>query len=333
MMRAALFAMLAVAGYFLPPLLGGSTLVYNTVVVTAIFAVMAYGQDIVLSDLGEVSLAHTAFFAAGAYAAGILSADHQWGAWATLVAAWGVALVMALVLGLITLRTREFAFSLVTYAANVVCYTVCYNWSVLGGSDGFVGVPPLDLSVAGLKLMPLSNKDLWPYAYGLLLLALYFVSRFRRSRLGHAALMVHMNPALATMSGLDGRRVRLMVFLVSAPLTATGGWFYAYQRAYVGPDLFEVYFLVLMLTAVVLIGRRVLLGPLLGTAALMAQKSFFSFGAYFDKIVLGAVLVLVLCAFPGGVAALVGSAVRGVRRSVGGGEGDGGTSGSMSSAA
>jgi len=41
---------------------------------------------------------------------------------------------------------------------------------------------------------------------------------------------------------------------------------------------------VLMLTAVVLIGRRLLLGPLLGTAALMAQKSFISFGAYFDKI-------------------------------------------------
>jgi branched-chain amino acid transport system permease protein len=308
-MRALLWVVLPVAGYFLPLLLGGSTLVYNTLVVTAIFAVMAYGQDIVLSDLGEVSLVHTAFFAAGAYTAGMLAVNEGWNAWATLAASCAVALVMALVLGLITLRAREFAFSLVTYAANVVCYTVCYNWDVLGGSDGFVGVPPLDLSVAGLRLAPLSNKDLWPYAYVLLLLALYFVSRFRRSSLGHAALMVHMNPALATMSGLDGKRVRLMVFLVSAPLTATGGWFYAYQRAYVGPDLFEVYFLVLMLTAVVLIGRRLLLGPLLGIAALMAQKSFFSFGAYFDKIVLGAVLVLVLCAFPGGVATLLGSAL------------------------
>jgi branched-chain amino acid transport system permease protein len=115
------------------------------------------------------------------------------------------------------------------------------------------------------------------------------------------------------MSGLDPHRVRLMVFLVSAPLTAIGGWLYAYQRAYVGPDLFETYFLVLMLTAVVLIGRRVLLGPLIGIAVLMAQKSFFSFGAYFDKIVLGSVLVLVLCVFPGGVASLLGAAARRLR--------------------
>ena len=305
MTRILLWLALGIAGYFLPPLLGGTTLVYNTLVVTAIFAVMAYGQDIVLSDLGEVSLAHTAFFAAGAYAAGMLAVGPGWNAWATLLASIGTALVLAVILGLITLRTREFAFSLVTYAANVVCYTVCYNWNALGGSDGFVGVPPLDLSIGGLSLTAVSNKDLWPYAYGLLLLALYIVAQFRRSRLGHAALMVHMNPPLATTSGIDPSRVRLMVFLVSAPLTALGGWMYAYQRAYVGPDLFETYFLVLMLTAVVLIGRRLLLGPLIGIALLMAQKSFFSFGAYFDKIVLGAVLVLVLCVFPGGVVSLL----------------------------
>ncbi|MBN8927093.1 MAG: branched-chain amino acid ABC transporter permease [Rhodospirillales bacterium 69-11] len=305
MIRLLLWLALAVAGYFVPAALGGTTLVYNTLVVTAIFAVMAYGQDIVLSDLGEVSLAHTAFFAAGAYAAGILAVDHGWNAWATLLAAGGAALVLAVVLGLITLRTREFAFSLVTYAANVVCFTICYNWTALGGSDGFVGVPPLDLSLPGLTLAPMTNKDLWPYAYGLLLLALYFVARFRRSKLGHAALMVHMNAPLAIMSGLDPLRVRLMVFLVSAPLTAAGGWLYAYQRAYVGPDLFETYFLVLMLTAVVLVGRRVLLGPLIGVAVLMAQKSFFSFGAYADKIVLGALLVIVLCGFPGGIVSLV----------------------------
>jgi branched-chain amino acid transport system permease protein len=317
MTRILLWLALGIAGYFLPPLLGGTTLVYNTLVVTAIFAVMAYGQDIVLSDLGEVSLAHTAFFAAGAYAAGILAVGSGWNAWATLLASIGTALVLAVILGLITLRTREFAFSLVTYAANVVCYTVCYNWNALGGSDGFVGVPPLDLSIGGLSLTAVSNKDLWPYAYGLLLLALYIVAQFRRSRLGHAALMVHMNPPLATTSGIDPSRVRLMVFLVSAPLTALGGWLYAYQRAYVGPDLFETYFLVLMLTAVVLIGRRLLLGPLIGIALLMAQKSFFSFGAYFDKIVLGAVLVLVLCVFPGGVVGLLRAAwTRGPARNV-----------------
>ena len=48
---------------------------------------MAYGLDIVLSDLGEISLAHNAFFAGGAYAAALLAVDWGMNAWATLAGA------------------------------------------------------------------------------------------------------------------------------------------------------------------------------------------------------------------------------------------------------
>lgn len=303
-----------VIGFFLPVLAGGSTLVYNTVVVIAIFSVMAYGVDIVWSDLGEVSLAHTVFFAAGGYAAAILSVRYGLSAWGTLASSLGCGLVLALVLGLVTLRTREFIFSLVTYAAGIVCLNVVQNWKFLGGSDGIVGVPPLDLSFGPFNLSATGNREVWPYAYALLVLTMYLVSRFRRSALGHAALMVHMNPRLATLSGLDGRWVRLKVFVLSAGVTSVAGWLYAYQRAYVGPDLFETYFLVLMLTAVILSGQRILLGPLIGTAILMSQKAFFSYGGYFDKIVLGTVLVLVLAVYPRGLVGLWDAALHALRK-------------------
>jgi len=298
--RGAVAVVLAAAGLVLPYLLGGSALVFDTLITVAIFAAMSYGLDVVVSDLGEVSLVHTAFFASGAYAAAILTVNYGLGAWTALAGAVAAALLLALVLGVITLRTREFAFSLVTYAAAVVCMNVASNSDFLGGSDGIVGIPPLDLSIGPLTLAPRTNAEFWPCAYVLLLLTLYVVHRFRRSRLGQAALMVHMNPGLATMCGVDGNRVRLQVFLLSAPITAVAGWLYAFDRAYVGTDLFDTYFLVLMLTAVILPGRRILFGPLVGTALLVAQKSFASLGAYGDKLVLGAILVAVLCFRPRG---------------------------------
>ena len=285
---------LAIAGYFLPRLLGGSGFVYDTLIVIAIFSTMSYGLDIVLSDLGEISLAHTAFFATGAYASAILTVNYGQSAWVGMAGAIVASLALALALGLVTLRTREFAFSLVTYAAAIVCMNIASNWDFLGGSDGIVGVPPLDLSIGPLALVAGQSAQFWPFAYALLLLTLYFVHRFRRSRLGQAALMVHMNPRLATMCGLDANRVRLKVFVVSAPVSALAGWLYAFQRSYVGTDLFETYFLVLMLTSVIIVGRRFLLGPLIGTALLMSQKSFASLGAYGDKLVLGAILVAAL---------------------------------------
>jgi branched-chain amino acid transport system permease protein len=207
-----------------PTRFGGGGSVYSAAVLIAIFAVMAYGLDVIVSDLGEVSLAHTVFFAVGSYTAAWLSTKTGAGAWLTLAAAIGMALLFAAVIGLVTLRLREFVFSLVTYAVAVVAMSVAANWAFLGGSDGLRGVPMLDLSIAGLPLTARNDRELWPYAFALLAITIYLVDRFRHSRLGAAAIMTHLTPRLATMSGIDPARVRLQVFLFSAPISAAAGW-------------------------------------------------------------------------------------------------------------
>jgi branched-chain amino acid transport system permease protein len=186
----------------------------------------------------------------------------------------------------------------------VVGYEIAFNWDAIGGSDGIVGIAALKLPFGFAIFAGMTQEELWPVALALLLLTLLFIARFRRSKLGTAALMVQMNPALAASLGIDPRKVRLAVFVLSAPITGLAGWLYAYQRAYVGPDLFETYFLVLMLTAVVLIGRRILVGPLIGTAILIAQQNLLSLGGDWNKIVLGSVLALVLIFWPAGLIGL-----------------------------
>ncbi|MFN5510235.1 MAG: branched-chain amino acid ABC transporter permease [Burkholderiales bacterium] len=309
---------LAPLAYFAPALAGGSGAVYSAAVLIAIFAVMAYGLDMIVSDLGEVSLAHTVFFAVGAYTTALLSTRVGAGSWTTLMASIGMALFFAALIGLITLRLREFVFSLVTYAIAVVAATLAQNWAFLGGSDGVRGIPMLALELPGVVLQARNDRELWPFAFALLVITLYLIDRFRHSRLGSAAVMTHLNSRLAIMSGIDPQRVRLQVFLASAPITAAAGWLYAYQRAYVSADILDSYFLILMLTAVVLPGRRILLGPLLATVLVLSQEKFLSLGGYADKIILGSVLIVVLAVFPKGLAGLWGWVVarRGSRPTV-----------------
>ncbi|AJA63926.1 MULTISPECIES: branched-chain amino acid ABC transporter permease [Bradyrhizobium] len=303
-LRLAAVAAFVVIGFVLPRLLGGTSVAYSTLTTIAIFAVMCYGADIVLSYLGEVSLGHTVFWAIGGYAAANLSVKYGLNGWATAAATIALCLTAAAFLGAVTLRTREFVFSLVTYAAAVVAYEIAFNWDAVGGSDGIVGIPPLKLPLLVTNFSGAMQEDLWPIAFALLLLTLAFIARFRRSRLGTTALMVQMNPALAASLGVDPRRIRLAVFVISAPITGLAGWLYAYQRAYVGPDMFESYFLVMMLTAIVLVGRRILLGPLIGTALLIVQQNLLSLGGDWNKIVLGSVLALVLIFWPAGLVGL-----------------------------
>jgi branched-chain amino acid transport system permease protein len=213
-----LLAVLAIIGFFVPTLLGGSGAVYAGVRVDRDLAVMSYGLDIVVSDLGEVSLAHTVFFAVGAYTTALLSASAGRGPALSLAGAILMVLLVAAALGFVTLQLREFVFSLVTYAVAVVAATVAQNWDFLGGSDGLRGIPAFELSWMGFTAR--NDQELWPVAYLLLIAAIYLVSAFRRSKLGQAAMMVHLNQRLAITSGVDPQRIRLQVFLVSAPITA-----------------------------------------------------------------------------------------------------------------
>jgi branched-chain amino acid transport system permease protein len=305
LLRAAAVAVLIAVGFFLPRLLGGTSVAYSTLTTIAIFAVMCYGVDIVLSYLGEVSLGHTLFWAIGGYAAANLSVKYGLSGWSTAAATIVLCITAAAFLGAVTLRTREFVFSLVTYAAAVVAYEIAFNWDAVGGSDGIVGISALKLPFGFATYIGGTQEELWPIAFALLLLTLAFIARFRRSRLGTTALMVQMNPPLAASLGVDPRKVRLAVFVISAPITGLAGWLYAYQRAYVGPDMFETYFLVMMLTAVVVVGRRVLVGPLIGTAILIAQQNLLSLGGDWNKIILGSVLALVLIFWPTGLIGLL----------------------------
>jgi len=311
--RLLLWAALAVAGFFAPVILGGSGAIYSACVLVAIFAVMAYGLDLVVADLGEVSLAHPVFFATGAYTTAILSARADMPPAVTLLGTILVSLVVAGVVGLVTLRLREFVFSLVTYALTVVAITVAANWSFLGGSDGLTGIPVFRFSLGFWEYVARHDRSLWPVAYVMLIATLYYINAFRRSRLGHAAVAVHMNPRLAIMSGVDPHITRMLVFMASAPVTATAGWLYAYQRAYVSADVLETYFLILMLTAVVLVGRRMLFAPLIGVALILFQEKFFSFGGYVDRIILGSVLIVTLAFLPGGLSALARPLIDGLR--------------------
>ena len=73
---------LAALAYFVPTVAGGVPAAYAACTTIAIFAVMAYGADLVLSYLGEVSLGHTIFWAAGGYAASMLAVNAGWNGWA-----------------------------------------------------------------------------------------------------------------------------------------------------------------------------------------------------------------------------------------------------------
>jgi branched-chain amino acid transport system permease protein len=60
-----------------------------------------------------------------------------------------------------------------------------------------------------------------------------------------------------------------------------------------------------MLTAIIIVGRRILLGPLIGVGIVLLQQDFLSIGGDGNKLILGLVLAAVLILWPSGLVGFI----------------------------
>ncbi len=114
----------------------------------AVLGLAAVGLNIALGLGGLVSFGHAAFFGLGGYAAGILSA-HAFNAeplffgipgTTSMPVIWLVAIVVcglvALPIGIVSLRTAGVYFIMITLAFAQMIYFFAVSWPAYGGEDG-----------------------------------------------------------------------------------------------------------------------------------------------------------------------------------------------------
>ncbi|MEO6565499.1 MAG: branched-chain amino acid ABC transporter permease, partial [Casimicrobiaceae bacterium] len=75
-------------------------------ILAGIFVVVAVGLDLIVGYVGQLSLAHAAFFGLGAYISALASVRFQWSMWIGLPAAALFTGIVAFMLGWVILRTR-----------------------------------------------------------------------------------------------------------------------------------------------------------------------------------------------------------------------------------
>src|SRR5699024_4325019 len=78
-------ALIAIALLVSPVVLSGQQYLLRIVTTAAIYAIAAYGLNIILGLTGQLSLAHGAFFGVGAYIVGLLTTDYDWSFWVSFV--------------------------------------------------------------------------------------------------------------------------------------------------------------------------------------------------------------------------------------------------------
>jgi len=229
----------------------------------AIAALVALSLYVLTGLGGMTSFAQAAFMGMGAYATALLTVKGGYSPWLGLLLGLGLALVLALVLGGLTVRLKGHFLPLSTIAWQVALYILAGNLvDLTGGHTGLTDLPALVLF--GL---PLDNA--FRYAFlSLFLLALLVLAlhNLRESRLGRALLALRGDALAAASFGVDPAALRLKAFLLSGFLAGLAGFLYAHFLRFVNPTPFSLEASIKYLVMAVAGGVGAIPGVILGAA-------------------------------------------------------------------
>lgn len=299
----------AVAVLAVLPLVGGE---YYTGVFTEvlIYAIFALSLGFLLGYPKLISLGHAAFFGGGAYAAGLVATRLEIAnIFVTLLAAVLFAGLLAVVIGLLSLRNTGIYFLMITLALSQLVYVLSVQWEGLtGGSDGLTGIPyPTLFGVLEL--------DRVPFYYFVLAVAVgsYFLLRaVIGSPFGQALIGIGTNEARMRAIGYDVRAYKLVSFVLSGAIAGCAGALWASYTGLVAPGDLNWTWSATGLIMVIVGGSGTLIGPMLGAALVWFLDT--GLGVYTERstMVMGVVFIVFVFFIRGGIV----SVFRGIGRRI-----------------
>lgn len=298
-----LFPVVVVIGLLLLPLAVRNDYYLHLCIVSAIFVVVALGLNLIVGYVGQLSLAHAAFFALGAYVSALLFVKLKWSMWLGLPAAVMFTGITAFALGWVILRVRGHRFVIITVAFAEIMKLVATNWVDL--TRGFMGLPGLQipaLYLPGIGAVDISSKERFYYVVlAAAVLSFYVCWRMVRSSLGRAFVLVRENEVLAESLGISAFRYCMIAFVAGAALAGGAGALYGHYVGFVSPDLFNFSYVTIMLIMVILGGKGTLIGPVLGAVIFTFLPELLRDAAHYRMVIFAGILVVATLFMPRGI--------------------------------
>ncbi len=272
------------------------------------YAVALLGFNLLFGYTGLLSFGHAMFIGIGAYGAAVMTGLGVTSFELVLLAVILAAAAIALPIGLLCVRYVGIFFGMLTLAFGMLFHSFLFKFYYVTGGDS--GMRVARMKILGLEFAKYNKIEFLAGPFYYYCLALLVVGAFIMWRIVHSPFGLHLrairdNARKAEYLGVHVRRFRLAAFTISAAFGAVGGAILGFRVGLADPDL--VYWtqsgqLVFM---AVLGGFTNFFGPIVGALSyILLQDQLQSLTEYW-RFVLGAILALIVIAFPQGIVGLV----------------------------
>jgi len=225
-----------------------------------VLALAVRGLQLLIGTSGQVSLGHGAFFAIGAYAAGITMSQGWLSPYLAIPAAIALCSALGFLFGLPAVRLAGPYLALGTFALAIALpqllkHPALEDWT--GGVSG-LSLDPITAPFEGLAL----HADQWVLLITVAWTAVVYLvlHRLVNGPAGLAWLTLRDHPTAASAVGVDVRKWKAAAFAVSAGVVGAAGALNTCLTNFVSPDNFPIFLSLSLLVGVSIAGPKSIAG-------------------------------------------------------------------------
>lgn len=241
-----------------------------------------------------ISLATAAFFGIGIYTLAITHVYIPIGF--ALLAAAAIGFLVAVVVGLSTLRLRGVYFVVFTFGLTELVHQVINTWEI-----------KINKTATRYIFSDVSNITIYYTLLAVALIAVIGSWYVSQSRLGYALRSIGEDETVARHTGINTTYVKVLCFALSASVMALVGAVLALRYPYIDASIaFNNSWSFQVLIAALLGGASRFWGPMVGAIPLVLLSEFLAgtFPHHFS-IALGLCFIVIVYFIPGGLAPLI----------------------------
>jgi branched-chain amino acid transport system permease protein len=276
---------------------------YGTMLVSELFimSIFAMSLGLLMGYSGLISFGHAAFFGIGVYTVAFVSkmADN---AYVIMIAALIICGLLALLTGILFIRTTGAYFIMLTLAFNQLVYVLFYKLkNITGGADGMSISATLDL---GFGPLTETNETYYVMAVAFALCYL-FLHLFIHSPSGKVIIGIKENEARMKALGYNIRYYKVLSYTIAGMMGGFAGTLYGYNNLFAAPESSSWMLSGQAMIMVIIGGEGTLIGGSLGAAVFVILQSLIS--SYTDHwtIIMGLIFMAVVLFARGGIAGIM----------------------------
>lgn len=268
-----------------------------------VYYLCAAGMNVLVGFAGQKSLGQAGLFAAGAYAAALLTTKTDINPWLALVAAAVISGVCGVLIALPSLRVKGPYLAMVTLAFGIVVEKLVAEWTeVFGGAQGIYGIRPITWND-----QPLTTQQ-WVWLGVVLCAVTHLLLRnLLHGRFGRALLSLQADEIASSSVGVRVYRAKVIAFVVAAVTCGVAGALVAQQNQYINSDFITFHLSIFILLLVLFGGAGSMFGPLVGTIILTSIDAALARWPSAQHFLYGFLLLFALYVMPSGVTGVLGS--------------------------